>query len=197
MILGPTANWSTFATWASKQAGQTIRKEDLARTDRASDAVARGNRKVFEEIGREFARFLALGRKRMAHPQAVDQFCDQLRPGDAPEGQRHLVEAFKAYHRALLADHPKSRAEWTLLGNLLPRADAATARDHRSSRRTPTRTRPAQQARHPAFCPPVRGSRCASNAPDFAGAPCARTRAAPHRRPHPRGRPPSGHPSRS
>jgi hypothetical protein len=28
--------------------------------DRASDAVARGNRKVFEEIGREFARLLAL-----------------------------------------------------------------------------------------------------------------------------------------
>ncbi len=24
------ANWCTFATWASKQAGQTIRKEDLA-----------------------------------------------------------------------------------------------------------------------------------------------------------------------
>jgi short-subunit dehydrogenase len=28
---GMTANWCTFATWASKQAGQTIRKEDLAR----------------------------------------------------------------------------------------------------------------------------------------------------------------------
>ena len=26
---GPGANWCTFATWASKQAGQTIRKEDL------------------------------------------------------------------------------------------------------------------------------------------------------------------------
>jgi hypothetical protein len=28
---GMSANWCTFATWASKQAGQTIRKEDLAR----------------------------------------------------------------------------------------------------------------------------------------------------------------------
>src|SRR5574341_1103433 len=28
---GPEANWCTFATWASKQAGQTIRKEDLRR----------------------------------------------------------------------------------------------------------------------------------------------------------------------
>ena len=29
---GGGANWCAFATWASKQAGQTIRKEDLART---------------------------------------------------------------------------------------------------------------------------------------------------------------------
>ena len=104
---GRYANWCTFATWASKQAGQTIRKEDLARTlknlldlevtteqaaqnlvsvaqreevlleidellgfiwkvldpeaafDRSSDAVARGNLKVFAEIGGEFARFCA------------------------------------------------------------------------------------------------------------------------------------------
>ncbi len=28
---GPAANWCTFATWASKQAGQTIRGQDLAR----------------------------------------------------------------------------------------------------------------------------------------------------------------------
>ena len=26
------ANWCTFATWASKQAGQTIRREDLQHT---------------------------------------------------------------------------------------------------------------------------------------------------------------------
>ncbi len=28
---GTSANWCTFATWASKQAGQTIRAEDLVR----------------------------------------------------------------------------------------------------------------------------------------------------------------------
>src|SRR4051812_6488374 len=28
---GSGANWCTYATWASKQAGQTIRKEDLQR----------------------------------------------------------------------------------------------------------------------------------------------------------------------
>ena len=103
---GFCANWCTFATWASRQAGQTIRREDLIRAfeerfflspeisatledisaklvqlgvrlqagfsakeilqafnpaaafARASDAVARGNKKVFEEIGFHFARFL-------------------------------------------------------------------------------------------------------------------------------------------
>ena len=102
------ANWCTFATWASKQAGQTIRGEDLLdalrhelgrdaellhpidsggrailrrglfdRSSRfgrlvwslhtpfdalplASEAVARGNRKVFAEIGLQFARYLEL-----------------------------------------------------------------------------------------------------------------------------------------
>ena len=29
--LGPVANWCTYATWASKQAGRTIREEDLGR----------------------------------------------------------------------------------------------------------------------------------------------------------------------
>src|ERR1044072_933276 len=103
---GEGANWCTYATWASRQAGATIRGEDLVdelgrrlagdrwllhpiRTlwrrllrrgvfnratrlgrfvpalhtpfdafERASDAVARGNKKVFEEIGLEFARYL-------------------------------------------------------------------------------------------------------------------------------------------
>ena len=100
---GGGANWCVFAAWASKQAGQTIRKEDMGRTlelilgsddgavksarelaaaarrqgaqrkaeqiidliwqvndsrsafDRSSEAVARGNLKVFSEIGRQFA----------------------------------------------------------------------------------------------------------------------------------------------
>ncbi|MBM3678346.1 MAG: hypothetical protein FJW96_10770 [Actinobacteria bacterium] len=89
-------NWCTFATWASRQAGRTIRGEDvLDRVERelgddaellhpirsltrwllrrgrlqrlhtpfdalrlASDAVGRGNLKVFEEIGLVFARWL-------------------------------------------------------------------------------------------------------------------------------------------
>jgi hypothetical protein len=103
---GPGANWCTFATWASRQAGRTIRGEDLEEqietrlagsaellhplvslwrwllrrgllnpgsrlgrlmgklhtpfdaVELAGDAVARGNKKVFDEIGLEFARYL-------------------------------------------------------------------------------------------------------------------------------------------
>jgi hypothetical protein len=92
-------NWCTFATWASRQAGRTIRGEDLVdrlrrelgrdaellhpirslcrwllRNGRlrrlhtpfdalelASDAVARGNLKVFAEIGLVFARWIDEG----------------------------------------------------------------------------------------------------------------------------------------
>ena len=101
---GEGASWCTYATWASRQAGRTIRGEDLLEDlsrklaegrwvlnplatawrrllrrglfqpgtrlgrltvelhtpfdafERASAAVARGNLKVFEEIGLEFAR---------------------------------------------------------------------------------------------------------------------------------------------
>jgi hypothetical protein len=165
--VGPGANWCTFATWASKQAGQTIRVEDLARAveghlgrsdalthvidrlsvlfraldrtadshrisgaireaasptavlARASDAVARGNLKVFQEIGREFARFLALPESAGADREdAIERFCAALRPGDPPDGQAHLRAAFRGYHRALAATNAKARAEGLLLANL-------------------------------------------------------------------------------
>ncbi len=139
---GQGANWCTFATWASRQAGRTIRGEDaigyvqnrLGRArdllhplqsfgrwllrrglfDResrigritarlhtpfdaielASDAVARGNLKVFEEIGYEFARHLA---------------------GEAPAV---LQTAFAHYDALVTETDPKTRAELALLANL-------------------------------------------------------------------------------
>ena len=143
--VAPGANWCTFATWASRQAGQTIRGEDFARAvddilgsheiatliadivrlssagrgrsthdtvldairrvidpeaalRRAADAVAAGNRKVFVEIGREFARWrgtaAATGPPDAA---ATAAFCATFRSGEPPEGQRLLREAFAAY----------------------------------------------------------------------------------------------------
>jgi hypothetical protein len=144
------ANWCTFATWASRQAGRTIRGEDmlehlraelgrggellhpiaslwrallrrglLHRTSRlgritaalhtpfdavelASDAVARGNRKVFAEIGLEFARYL--------HAPDFDAFAAGL-----PEPLR---QAFTHYEQARRTTDPKARTELCLLANL-------------------------------------------------------------------------------
>jgi hypothetical protein len=156
---GEGANWCTYATWASRQAGRTIRGEDLlehlgrkleqarwllhpiatlwrwllrrglfrreTRIGRltaelhtpfdafecASDAVARGNLKVFEEIGLEFARYLQ-------EPSPDATFLDGLRPGDPPAGQRYLRQAFARYDRRRLERDPKVRAELGVLANL-------------------------------------------------------------------------------
>ncbi|MEU4445491.1 hypothetical protein AB0K14_26700 [Actinosynnema sp. NPDC050801] len=159
---GGSANWCTFAVWASKQVGQTIRQEDptrllermvesspetatavdllvralrravpgqaldhversvrravvaTARLDVAADASARGNLKVFAEIAREFARFLA----EPADDRRIERFCATLRPGEPPEGQRYLRQAFTRLHQARSADDPKHRAELLLLANI-------------------------------------------------------------------------------
>ncbi len=165
---GGGTNWCVFATWASRQAGQTIRGEDLLETlrgavapagasgcipftrcgaccwraacttptrrlgrvvhaiqgplnpfERASDAVARGNRKVFEEIGREFARFLAAGIGTTPDSGARSQaFLGGLRDGDPPDGQRLLRQAFSRYAAAMREDATAVRAQALYLANL-------------------------------------------------------------------------------
>ena len=161
-LMPGNANWCTFAVWASKQAGVTIRDEDLERALRArllrsgvlqgtilrlidlvggsvehhvhvlakviadfgpfrrsSEAVARGNRKVYEEIGREFARFLPLVAKgRQESRDAIDEFCSALRPGAPPDGQQLLRDAFHAYYRARFDPDPDRAAQLALLANL-------------------------------------------------------------------------------
>ena len=166
--VSPGANWCTFATWASRQAGQTIRGEDFARLAsdilgsreiaelvmgvahliarevgrsanveavaasirriinpdaalrRAADAVAAGNRKVFIEIGREFARWRATAAATGVPDAAgTTAFCNTLRPGEPPDGQRLLGEAFVAYGEACRAPNERERAALLLFGNLL------------------------------------------------------------------------------
>ena len=156
------ASWCTFATWASKQAGVTIRNEDLTQiarhrleestsllepierlielvggsaTDhrraiadhlaavepfrRAADAVSRGNRKVYEEIAREFARFLpVIASGRRADPSVLDAFCAGLRPGPPPDGQQLLADAFRAYYGARFTTDYARAAQLVLLANL-------------------------------------------------------------------------------
>jgi hypothetical protein len=164
---GEGANWCTYATWASRQAGRTIRGEDLldhlrrrlgerqwmlhpaatlwrrllgrglfrpaTRLGRltgelhtpfdafelASACVARGNLKVFEEIGFVFARYLELCPPNgAARTGWFERFLDGLRPGDPPDGQRYLRQAFARYEHGRLERDPKRRAELALLANL-------------------------------------------------------------------------------
>jgi hypothetical protein len=161
------ANWCTFATWASKQAGQTIRKEDFTRllenamrsaparaqaapdvaasaqalgshqnaeevqetvwdvinpltaVDRASNAVGRGNKMVFEEIGHEFARFCTACLNDSAFDaEKIDRLCAELRPGDPPDGQQYLRQAFARYYQAFFESDATMRAQLLLLANI-------------------------------------------------------------------------------
>jgi hypothetical protein len=157
---GAGANWCTYATWASRQAGRTIRGEDLQEHlgrrlgerrwllhpfaslwrallrrglfqpdsrlgrftaelhtpfdafERASDAVARGNLQVFEEIGLEFARYLE------TDDASFDRFASELRPGEPPEGQRYLRQAFGRYERLPVERDSRARAQLAVLANL-------------------------------------------------------------------------------
>ncbi len=164
---GAAANWCTFATWASRQAGSTIRGEDLfarfARDlgqkarwlaplqtfyrillrkglfepdtrlgkaiaaihtpfdafERASEAVATGNLKVFAEIGREFARFLAAVPAE-ARPDSppLRAFVKEFRSGPPPDGQDYLKEAFTHYQQQRQEADKAAQAAWVLLANL-------------------------------------------------------------------------------
>jgi hypothetical protein len=163
---GIIANWCTFATWASKQAGETIRSDDLKRTleallkkeeeieetlsvvvslakelgagqsleelhqssiavmlhntaNRAADAVSRGNKKVFEEIAFEFARFITACLNDSAYVRKnIDRFHASLRPGDPPAGQDLLKKAFDNYYQAFFETGIRKKTELCLLANL-------------------------------------------------------------------------------
>jgi hypothetical protein len=156
------ANWCTFATWASQQAGVTIRHEDLADTlrdrlnaswkisgvdrilielleeggldllqlvvdsvanlgplKRSADAVGDGNRKVFAEIGLQFARWLALFPDVGSITDAqMDAFVQSLTSGPPPGGQDLLRQAFATYHSAARAADTTQEAQLMLLANL-------------------------------------------------------------------------------
>lgn len=163
---GFTANWCTFATWASKQAGQTIRAEDLQRTlkailknepgteealslltmfanrlgasetiaqirqstlgtllakaaNKAAGAVGRGNKKVFEEIAYQFARFHQLCfHDQVYTKEHLDEFNKGLKRGLPPDGQDCLQKAFSRYYQAFFETDEKKKAEMFFSANL-------------------------------------------------------------------------------
>jgi hypothetical protein len=91
----------------------------VAAVERASAAVARGNQKVFAEIGHEFARFAATCLNDLTFDaDNIARFCSALRPGDPPDGQRYLRQAFTRYYQTFFENEPKTRAELMLLANL-------------------------------------------------------------------------------
>ena len=160
-------NWCTFAVWASKQAGQSIRKEDLSRTfenlfhnspeitlllntlsqhsdviknlpevkavssfiikflnpdsafEHSAHAVATGNRIVFSEIGGEFARFLSIFKDEKDFTEEnISKFCSAFKPGNPPDGQQMLKDAFTSYFEARKRSDGKAKAEMILYSNL-------------------------------------------------------------------------------
>jgi hypothetical protein len=81
--------------------------------------VAEGNRKVFAEIGREFARYLAGPYGDAALDAAsIDAFCANLREGDPPDGQAYLRQAFAHYQQALFAPTPRQRSQLIFQANI-------------------------------------------------------------------------------
>jgi hypothetical protein len=87
--------------------------------DRSSDAVGRGNRKVFEEIGLLFARWLTLFPDIHSVTDAeMDGFSQGLKPGPPPDGQDVLKQAFGNYRAAALSTDPQGKAEPMFLSNL-------------------------------------------------------------------------------
>lgn len=85
--------------------------------ERSSQAVSRGNIKVYSEIGAEFARFLQLVEQQATDGQ-IQKFVGSLTPEAPPEGQLYLKKAFPAYFAAMQLPAGKPRSELILLGNL-------------------------------------------------------------------------------
>lgn len=161
------ANWCTFATWASKQAGATIRGEDMLdglkrelgkdggflhpiqsfwrmllregllqrntvlgreladlhtpfdAFQLASDAVAKGNLKVFAEIALAFSEYLAQCPPD-ADPESAEvvEFLNGLKPGPPPEGQDLLKAAFISYQQQRTVTDRAQRAQLIALANI-------------------------------------------------------------------------------
>ena len=193
---GEGANWCTFATWASRQAGRSIRGEDfvdyleltlgerrwllhplatlgrrlvrrglfqpetrLGRLtaalhtpfdafERASDSVARGNLKVFEEIG---ARVRALSPRDSPDAAGLESFLDGCDPATRPRG-RTTCAGPSPTTSAGGSSEPRRRAQsspsWRISRSASTSRLACSRRSaKRSTPRTPRRGPRASRAR--------------------------------------------------
>jgi hypothetical protein len=143
-LLGPDANWCTYATWASKLAGVFVRRGRLDPAPRVTRElggyITAGNLQVFAEIAEAFAAFIETfeddARAGTPKSDRLEQFLARFRPGPStpdhlehgPEGTIHAIpqggqdllrEAMAAYHAALFEGEPRRRSQLILLGNAL------------------------------------------------------------------------------
>jgi hypothetical protein len=133
-------NWSTFATWASKTAGLSIRDEEVppfvdklaaeqsllvapvrATLRNVSQSIADGNLKVFAELAPIFAKFVKTFRDTPGADDArLAAFVGAFDPAPSSDGgQQPLIGAFTAYYKAMKTTDEAARARCMLLGNCL------------------------------------------------------------------------------
>lgn len=131
---GQTANWSTFAIWASNEAGRAIRGEGNwfmgmanavgsdAQLEQSTNALADGNNTVFSEIAPAMAMFAHTfeGAESM-DPEQFEAFAEWMRTEapnvDADLGNEQLIQAFGQYHEAMFEEDPDRQQELMLLAN--------------------------------------------------------------------------------
>jgi hypothetical protein len=139
--IGPgNVNWSTFATWASKTAGLSIRNEEVPPVldqlagdqlflfdpvrevlGTVSTSIAVGNRKVYAELAPLFAKFVRIFRDSNGGAADIEAFVGSLdpRPSSTDGGQAPLRPAFRAYYDAIGTTDATKKARLMLLGNCL------------------------------------------------------------------------------
>jgi len=138
--IGPgNVNWSTFATWASKTAGLSIRNEEVPSfvaqlagerlfllepvtetLGTVSESIAEGNKRVYAELTPLFAQFVRVFRDAGGGQAELAAFVGRLDPRDSKDGgQAPLIAAFTSYFEAKGAQDATLQARHMLLGNCL------------------------------------------------------------------------------
>jgi hypothetical protein len=140
---GQTANWNTFGTWASNEAGRAIRGEGnwvmglgnwvgeheptglvQGQSEHTQAALAEGNNVVFSEIAPASAMFAEnFGGHTERDPERWDAFVEWMREEapnqDAELGNEMLIEAFDDYYDAMMETDPDRQQELMFRGNAL------------------------------------------------------------------------------
>jgi hypothetical protein len=137
MLGGQNVNWCTFAAWASKTAGESIRDQELPRPvielaerigfadealDICSKLIADGNLKVFAELGREYARMIETfqGDTKYDEAKLIDFLAGVRVPaGETPIYEGRLKIAFVQYYKVMFELDQKKKAEMILYGSAL------------------------------------------------------------------------------